>query len=103
MLIPSVPDPVSFFKKKNNKIISEIYPGLETRVTGSEISERMTAGNWSYLTISFDPLVTIQKPSPWNWYTYLAVLGGTMGLWLGLGMLQLIEILAQKVAAAQTD
>ena len=63
----------------------------------------MTAGNWSYLTISFDPLVTIQKPSAWNWYTHLAVLGGTMGLWLGLGMLQLIEILAQKVAAAQTD
>ena len=77
-----------------------IYPGLETRVTGSEISERMTAGNWSYLTISFDPLVTFQKPSPWNWYTYLAAVGGTLGLWLGLGMVQLIEILAQKFAAA---
>ena len=79
-----------------------IYPGLETRVTGNEISERITEKNSSYLTLSFDPQVTFQMPSPWSWYTYLAALGGTLGLWLGLGLVQLIEIVVQKMSTAQT-
>ena len=77
--------------------------GLETRVRGTEISEKMTAANWSYLTITFDPVVTLEKSSfpPWTWSTYLAVLGGTAGLWLGLGIMQLIEILCRRLQPKQ--
>ena len=76
---------------------------METRVRGTEISEKMTAANWSYLTITFDPLVTLQKSffPPWTWSTYLAVLGGTAGLWLGLGIMQLIEILCRRLPLKQ--
>ena len=77
--------------------------GLETRVRGTEISEKMTAANWSYLTITFDTLVTLEKSSfpPWTWSAYLAVLGGTAGLWLGLGIMQLIEILCRRLPLKQ--
>ena len=63
----------------------------------------MTAANWSYLTITFDTLVTLEKSSfpPWTWSAYLAVLGGTAGLWLGLGIMQLIEILCRRLQPKQ--
>ena len=76
---------------------------METRVRGTEISEKMTAANCSHLTITFNTLVTLQKSSfpPWTWSTYLAVLGGTAGLWLGVGIMQLIEILCRRLPLKQ--
>ena len=74
---------------------------MATKVTANEISEKRTAANWSYLTISFDQTVSLHRSSfpSFNWSTYLAALGGTVGLWLGLGIMQLMEILMQKVAS----
>ena len=58
----------------------------------------MTAADWSYLTISFDPTVILHRSSfpPFNWSTFLAAVGGTVSLWLGLGIMQLIQMLVDK-------
>ena len=86
-----------FYRQTDNK--SLIYLGLETRVRANEISEEMTAANWSYLTISMDQTLLLHRSSfpPFNWATYLAALGGIVGLWLGLGIIQLLPIVGEKV------
>ena len=67
-------------------------------MTANEISEKMTAANLSYMRISFDPTVSLHSSSfpSFNWSSYLAALGGTVSLWLGLGIMQLIQMLVDK-------
>ena len=71
---------------------------MTTKVTANEISEKRTAANWSYLTISLDQTVSLHRSSfpSFNWSTYLAALGGAVGLWLGLGIMQLIQMVVEK-------
>ena len=58
----------------------------------------MTGAEWSYLRISFDPTVSLHLSSfpPFNWSLYLAALGGSVGLWLGLGLMQLAQMAVKK-------
>ena len=72
---------------------------METRVRANEISEEVTAANWSYLTITMDQTLLLHRSSfpPFSWATYLAALGGIVGLWLGLGIIQLLPIVGDKV------
>ena len=62
----------------------------------------MTAADWSSLTISLDQNVILHRSlfPPFNWPTYLADLGGTVGLWLGLGIMQLIQMLVDRVLSS---
>ena len=78
--------------------IQFVLSGLETEVKANLISEKMTVANWSYLRISLDPRVSLTSSSfpSFNWSTYLAALGGAVGLWLGLGIMQLIQMLIEQ-------
>ena len=73
---------------------------METRVTSNEISEQMTATNFSYLKISLDKTFWLHRSffPPFNWVSYLAALGGIIGLWLGLGIIQLVPIVGARLA-----
>ena len=51
--------------------------------------------NHSSIVISFNKEVTVTRIgfSEFNFPTFLADLGGSIGLWLGLGVVQLLELL----------
>ena len=70
------------------------YEGLTTKVTGNEISEKMTDENGSSLRITFDQNVVlhISQHNSVKWTIYLADIGGAIGLWLGVGIVQLTKM-----------
>ena len=75
---------------------SSYHTGISTKVVGTELSEKATSGNLSSsstLIFSFDPEVVIERSDypAFNWTTFFSDLGGSLGLWLGLGVSQLLE------------
>ena len=55
--------------------------------------------NYSRVDIAFCDKVdmTIRDFPPFNFSSFLASLGGTLGLWLGLGILQILDSILIKV------
>ena len=73
-------------------------PCSSTKVVGSEISEKRSEGSTS-LVFSFDPevLVSVSQYPHFNWTTFFTDLGGSLGLWLGLGVCQLLEFFLRNI------
>ena len=70
-------------------------PCLSTKTTGVKIQSIGRSTNSSSIVVSFLPSVTrnnIYLP-PFNWTSFLSDLGGSLGLWLGLGILQILEMI----------
>ena len=57
--------------------------------------------NSSMIDLTFNPTVLVTSTDfiQCTFATFLADMGGSMGLWLGLGLLQAVEILAQYLSA----
>lgn len=75
-------------------------PCISTTVVGTELSEKATSGNHSgssTFIFSFGPEVVIERSDypAFNWTTFFSDLGGSLGLWLGLGVSQLLEFTAK--------
>ena len=58
------------------------------------------AGDLTTFSFSFDPEVVRQTSEfpAFNWTTFLADLGGSLGLWLGLGVSQILEFLVKYIS-----
>jgi len=66
-------------------------PCLTTRIIGDIVTSKKWKNAHSYFDITFDQTVRVTEsfyPLP-SLKTLCADLGGSLGLWLGLGMLQL--------------
>ena len=70
-------------------------PCRSTRVIGTELSQVCTAKNHSSLHLTLDQTLTLYDSDfpGFGWVSLLTDLGGSLGLWLGLGVAQLAEIL----------
>ena len=70
---------------------------MSTKVVGTKMSEKPTEGDTTTFAFSFDPEVVIQTSEylTFNWTTFFADLGGSLGLWLGIGVSQVMELLAR--------
>ena len=66
---------------------------LYLQISGFKINEESWSHNFSMLTLSFDDTVEITeyKYASLNFTKLCAEIGGALGLWLGLGMIQLFQ------------
>ena len=81
----------SFFKKFNPKYL--FFRSTKTR--GTLISSAAWYENISSVVINFNKEVIVTRIgfAHFNFPTFLADLGGSIGLWLGLGVVQLLELI----------
>ena len=72
-------------------------PCRSTRVIGTELSQVCTAKDHSSLHLTLDQSLTLYDSDfpGFGWVSLLTDLGGSLGLWLGLGVAQLVEILVK--------
>ena len=75
-------------------------PCRETTVIGTEISQVCTANNHSSLHFTLDQIITLYDSDfpGFGWVSLLTDLGGSLGLWLGLGVAQLVEIILKSIS-----
>ena len=75
-------------------------PCRSTRVIGTELSQVCTAKNHSSLHLTLDQTLTLYDSDfpGFSWVSLLTDLGGSLGLWLGLGLAQVVDILLQSVS-----
>ena len=73
-------------------------PCLSTKVIGSELSEKRSE-DLTTLIFSFDPevVISVSQFPDFNWTTFFTDLGGSLGLWLGLGVSQLLELFLRNI------
>ena len=73
-------------------------PCRSTTVIGTEISQVCTGNNLSSLTFTLDQTLTLYDSDfpGFGWVSLLTDLGGSLGLWLGLGVAQLVEIILKS-------
>ena len=73
-------------------------PCLSTKIVGSELSEKRSEG-LSTLVFSFDPevVISVSQYPDFSWTTFFTDLGGSLGLWLGLGVSQLLEFFLRNI------
>ena len=66
---------------------------MSTKIIGTEIFEKKTASTLTRLRMTIDQTVVLHLSDypPINFPVYLADLGGAIGLWLGVGIVQLIQ------------
>ena len=71
----------------------EYVPKLYLQISGFKINEESWSHNFSMLTLSFDDTVEITeyKYAGLNFTKLCAEMGGALGLWLGLGIIQLFQ------------
>ena len=71
---------------------------MSTKVVGSQLSEVRGEGE-STLIFSFDPevIISLSQYPDFNWTTFFTDLGGSLGLWLGLGVSQLLELFLRNI------
>ena len=71
---------------------------MSTKVVGSQLSEVRGEGE-STLIFSFDPevIISLSQYPDFNWTTFFTDLGGSLGLWLGLGVSQILEIFMKNI------
>ena len=84
---------IKYFLAKPNHLFSR-KPCLATKTIGVKIQSIGRSTNSSSIALSFLPSVTrnsIYFP-PFNWTSFLSDLGGSLGLWMGLGILQILEM-----------
>ena len=55
--------------------------------------------NISSIVLTFNPIIQLKRLgfSEFNYSTFLADLGGSIGLWLGLGVVQILELLLKML------
>ena len=66
------------------------------QISGSLFSSRHIEGNISWIDLSIDQNVVITEsfyPS-FSPLSFLTMMGGALGLWLGMGVLQVLHVLA---------
>ena len=70
-------------------------PCRSTTVIGTELSQVCTGKNLSSLHFTLDQIITLYDSDfpGFGWVSLLTDLGGSLGLWLGLGVAQLVEII----------
>ena len=71
---------------------------MSTKIVGSQLSEVRSEGE-STLIFSFDPevIISLSQYPDFNWTTFFTDLGGSLGLWLGLGVSQILEIFMKNI------
>ena len=71
---------------------------MSTKVVGSELSEKRSE-DWTSLVFSFDPevLVSVSQYPEFSWTSFFTDLGGSLGLWLGLGVSQILEFFLRNI------
>ena len=74
-------------------------PCRSTTVIGTELSQVRTANNHSSLHFTLDQTLTLYDSDfpGFGWVSLLTDLGGSLGLWLGLGVAQLVEIILKSI------
>ena len=74
-------------------------PGRSTSVIGSELSAVCNTDNHSTLVFTFDKRIIIYDSDfpGFGWVTLFTDLGGSLGLWLGMGVAQVAEILLKTI------
>ena len=75
-------------------------PCRSTTVIGTELSQVCTGKNTSSLTFTLDQTLTLYDSDfpGFGWVSLLTDLGGSLGLWLGLGVAQLVEIILKSIS-----
>ena len=70
-------------------------PCRSTTVIGTELSQVCTSKNISSFHFTLDQIITLYDSDfpGFGWVSLLTDLGGSLGLWLGLGVAQLVEII----------
>ena len=65
------------------------------KIWGSLFASRHIAGNRSFIELTFDQtVVTTESFYPtFSFLTFLTLMGGALGLWLGMGVLQILHVL----------
>ena len=74
-------------------------PCTSTEITCVNLDEKFVAENNSRIDITFSDSVSFMMNDfpKFNFAVFLSTLGGSMGLWLGLGVLQSIDIMVNLV------
>ena len=75
-------------------------PCRSTTVIGTELSQVCTTKNTSSFTFTLDQTLTLYDSDfpGFGWVSLLTDLGGSLGLWLGLGVAQLVEIILKSIS-----
>ena len=84
----------NFYDLRDGDISNCKLPCMSSSVTCAFVSEFEMADNFSTIDIVFDPhvLVSNEVSLPMDWSGLLADLGGCMGVWLGLGAVQILHL-----------
>ena len=69
-------------------------PCIQTKMKTAFTEHKFVDRNYSKIDITFEKLVPVHKSqfSVFNLAQFLSALGGTMGIWLGVGILQSLQI-----------
>ena len=85
---------INYYDLKDGDISNCILPCRSSSLTCAFLTEFASTKNSSTINIAFDPrAVLIKELSPAvDWTGLLADLGGCMGVWLGLGAVQILQL-----------